>query len=88
MNAVAWVGGEVGGEGPCTCFAKFLCRPSWFLHLLVRASRSHAKTGSFVRFGATFGRLLANFGSIGDSFETLVALCVWWCGGVCQRCLM
>ena len=35
------------------CFAKFLCCPSWFLHLLVtfftlkRASRSHAKTGFF-----------------------------------------
>ena len=33
--AVAWVGGQVWGEGPCTCFAKVLCCPSWFIHLIV-----------------------------------------------------
>ena len=35
-NAVAWVGvGRCGERGPCTCFAKLLSCPSWFLHLLV-----------------------------------------------------
>ena len=52
-NAVAWVGGEVGGGGALHMLCKVSLLPllvSTFacnLFKLKRASRSHAKTGSF-----------------------------------------
>ena len=64
-NAVAWVGGEVGGGGALHMLCKISLLPllvstlvSTFacnLFKLKRASRSHAKTGFFVGFKSMAG---------------------------------